>query len=808
MNSDYPHKEVEAKSQEYWDQNKIFYTVEDKTKKKFYSLSMFPYPSGKLHMGHVRNYAIGDVISRFKRLKGFNVLQPMGWDAFGLPAENAAIQNKTAPDKWTFENIKHMKSQLKQLGLAVDWDREIATCDSSYYKWEQWLFIQLFKKGLIYKKTAMVNWDPIDQTVLANEQVIDGRGWRSGALVERREIPQYFMKITEYAEDLLNGLDELDEWPEQVKTMQRNWIGKSVGCEISFELSNKNINLKVYTTRPDTLMGATYLAIAPEHRLSIQQAKNNQIIDTFLNECKKTGVSEAEIATAEKKGVFSGLYAKHPITNKDIPIWIANYVLINYGEGAVMAVPAHDDRDFDFAKKYNLPIVKVIDNKDFKDGEAYIGNGNLVNSGEFDGLSNNEAAEKITEKMESLNKGNKKIQYRIRDWGISRQRFWGCPIPMIKCDDCGDVPENEENLPVKLPEKITIDKSGSPLNKLKSFYDCKCPICGKSAKRETDTLDTFFESSWYFARYASHNQDEKMLDERANYWMPVDYYIGGIEHAILHLLYARFFNRLLFDLKIISTKEPFKKLLTQGMVLKDGAKMSKSKGNTVDPQQLINKYGADTARLFVMFAAPAEQSLEWSDKGIEGSHRFLKRLWKMVFDFQANKDDLKEHLNEDELRFKLNATIQKVTDDLERRTSFNTAISSVMELINMLNKYDASQSISVNFKKEVLDKTLILLNPFVPHITKYLWEQINPGMILDDQNWPKVDTNALIKQEINLVIQVNGKLRANMIISTDDSEEKIKEEALLLEGIAKYVPNISDVKKIIFIKDKLINIVV
>jgi leucyl-tRNA synthetase len=808
MNSDYPHKEVEAKSQEYWDQNKIFYTVEDKTKKKFYSLSMFPYPSGKLHMGHVRNYAIGDVISRFKRLKGFNVLQPMGWDAFGLPAENAAIQNKTAPDKWTLENIKHMKSQLKQLGLAVDWDREIATCDSSYYKWEQWLFIQLFKKGLIYKKTAMVNWDPIDQTVLANEQVIDGRGWRSGALVERREIPQYFMKITEYAEDLLNGLDELDEWPEQVKTMQRNWIGKSVGCEISFELSSKNINLKVYTTRPDTLMGATYLAIAPEHRLSIQQAKNNQIIDTFLNECKKTGVSEAEIATAEKKGVFSGLYAKHPITNKDIPIWIANYVLINYGEGAVMAVPAHDDRDFDFAKKYNLPIVKVIDNKDFKDGEAYIGNGNLVNSGEFDGLSNDKAAEKITEKMESLDKGSKKIQYRIRDWGISRQRFWGCPIPMIKCDDCGDVPENEENLPVKLPENITIDKSGSPLSKLKSFYDCKCPICGKSAKRETDTLDTFFESSWYFARYASHNQDKKMLDERANYWMPVDYYIGGIEHAILHLLYARFFNRLLFDLKIISTKEPFKKLLTQGMVLKDGAKMSKSKGNTVDPQQLIDKYGADTARLFVMFAAPAEQSLEWSDKGIEGSHRFLKRLWKMVFDFQANKDDLKEHLNEDELRFKLNATIQKVTDDLERRTSFNTAISSVMELINMLNKYDASQSISVNFKKEVLDKTLILLNPFVPHITKYLWEQINPGMILDDQNWPKVDANALIKQEINLVIQVNGKLRANMIISTDDSEEKIKEEALLLEGIAKYVPNISNVKKIIFIKDKLINIVV
>tara|TARA_B100000035_G_scaffold210907_1_gene180603 strand:- start:66367 stop:68793 length:2427 start_codon:yes stop_codon:yes gene_type:complete len=808
MNSDYPHKEVEKKSQDYWDQNKTFYTDDDKSKKKFYTLSMFPYPSGKLHMGHVRNYAIGDVISRFKRLKGFNVLQPMGWDAFGLPAENAAIQNKTAPDKWTLENIKHMKSQLKQLGLAIDWGKEIATCDYSYYKWEQWLFIQLFKKGLIYKKTAMVNWDPVDKTVLANEQVIDGRGWRSGEVVERREIPQYFMKITEYAEDLLNGLDELDDWPEQVKTMQKNWIGKSVGCEIIFKLSNKNTDLKVYTTRPDTLMGATYLAIAPEHQLSIRQAKNNKNIDGFLNECNKTGVSEAEIATAEKKGIFSGLYAKHPITNQDIPIWIANYVLINYGEGAVMAVPAHDTRDFDFANKYNLPIIKVIDSNDFKDGEAYIGSGNLVNSGEFNGLSNTTAAKKITEKIEFLDKGNKKIQYRLRDWGISRQRFWGCPIPMIKCDDCGDVPESEENLPVRLPENITINKSGSPLSKLKSFYDCKCPICGKSAKRETDTLDTFFESSWYFARFASHDQDIKMLDERANYWMPVDYYIGGIEHAILHLLYARFFNRLLFDLKLINTKEPFKKLLTQGMVLKDGSKMSKSKGNTVDPQQLIDKYGADTARLFVLFAAPAEQSLEWSDQGIEGSFRFLKKLWKMVYDFKANKDISIKNLDEDELRFKLNATIQKVTDDLERRTSFNTAISSVMELINMLNKYDMSKSISVDLKKEVIEKTLILLNPFVPHITKYLWEQINPGMFLDDQNWPKVDTNALIKQEINLVIQVNGKLRANMLISTDDSEEKIKKEVLLLEGIAKYVPNSSEVKKMIYIKNKLINIVV
>ena len=808
MHLNYPHKEIEEKSQEYWDEHKTFYTTEDKSKKKFYALSMFPYPSGKLHMGHVRNYVIGDVISRFKNLNGFNVLQPMGWDAFGLPAENAAIQNKTAPDKWTYENIKHMKDQLKELGLAIDWDREITTCDHSYYKWEQWLFIQLFKKGLIYKKTAMVNWDPVDQTVLANEQVIDGKGWRSGALVERREIPQYFMKITDYAEDLLNGLENLNDWPEQVKTMQKNWIGKSSGCEILFNLSKSKTKLKVYTTRPDTLMGATYLAVAPEHQISLEQAKNNKEINSFLEECKKTGVSEAEIATAEKKGIFSGLFAKHPISNKDIPIWIANYVLINYGEGAVMAVPAHDTRDFDFAKKYNLPIIKVINSKDLSNQEAYIGNGNLINSGEFDGLSNKKAAEKITRKIESLNMGSKKIQYRLRDWGISRQRFWGCPIPMILCDECGDVPVNEEDLPIKLPENITIDESGSPLNKLKSFYECKCPICGKPAKRETDTLDTFFESSWYFARYASHDQNKKMLDERVNYWLPVDYYIGGIEHAILHLLYARFFNLLLFDLKLIDTKEPFKKLLTQGMVLKDGAKMSKSKGNTVDPQELINKYGADTARLFTMFTAPAEQSLEWSDNGIEGSHRFLKKLWRMVYDFQTNQVTPKKSINEDELYFKLHATIEKVTDDLERRTSFNTAISSVMELINVLNKYDSEDSISVIFKKEVLNNILIMLSPFVPHITKYLWEQINPGMIFEKQKWPKVDADALIKQEVNMVIQVNGKLRASMVVSIDNSEEKNKKEAIKLESVAKYVTKYSDIKKIIYIKNKLINIVI
>ena len=808
MNPDYPHKEIEKKSQQFWSQHNTFDACEDKSKQKFYALSMFPYPSGKLHMGHVRNYTIGDVISRFKKLNGFNVLQPMGWDAFGLPAENAAIQNKTAPDKWTYENIAHMKDQLKELGLAIDWKREIATCDSSYYKWEQWLFIQLFKKGLIYKKTAMVNWDPVDQTVLANEQVVDGRGWRSGALVERKEIPQYFMKITDYAEDLLDGLDDLKEWPEQVKIMQRNWIGKSVGCEISFKISGSNSNITVYTTRPDTLMGVSYLALAPEHKISIDQAIKNQDIANFLTECKKTGVSEAEISKAEKKGIFSGIFVKHPITNKDVPVWIANYVLINYGEGAVMAVPAHDSRDFYFANKYNLPIIKVINNKNSKDNEAYVGNGNLINSGEFNGLSNIIAGEKITEKIELLNMGNKKVHYRLRDWGISRQRFWGCPIPMIRCEVCGDVPENEENLPIKLPENITIDDSGSPLNKLKSFLECICPKCGKEAHREADTLDTFFESSWYFARYTSYDQDKKMLDERSNYWLPVDYYIGGIEHAILHLLYARFFSRLLFDLKLSNTKEPFTKLLTQGMVLKGGTKMSKSKGNTVDPKQLIDKYGADTARLFVMFAAPAEQSLEWSDTGIEGSHRFLKKLWRTVYEFKSNKHISKKNMFEDDLRFKLNATIEKVTDDLERRTSFNTAISSVMELINTLNKSDIDGSISIQLKKEVLDKTLLLLNPFVPHITKYLWEELNPKMIFEEQNWPKVDATALVKQEVNLVIQVNGKLRANMIISVDDSEEKIKKNVMMHDSVAKYISSGSEIKKIIYIKNKLINIVI
>ncbi|MDG2253257.1 MAG: leucine--tRNA ligase [Methylophilaceae bacterium] len=813
MNPDYPFRELEKKIQLEWDDSQTFSVSEKSNKPKFYVLSMFPYPSGKLHMGHVRNYTIGDVISRFKAMNGFNVLQPMGWDAFGLPAENAAIQNNTAPAKWTNENIQHMRDQLKELGLAIDWKREISTCSVNYYQWEQWLFIKLYKQGLIYKKTSTVNWDPVDKTVLANEQVIDGKGWRSGANIERKEIPQYFMKITEYADELLDGLDDLHDWPEQVKTMQKNWIGRSIGCDVEFKIIDSNEKIRVYTTRPDTLMGATYLAIAPEHPISKSLLASQEIKD-FIDDCKKGGVSEAEIATAEKKGIFTGIYVEHPLSNKKIPVWIANYVLINYGEGAVMAVPAHDERDYEFAKKYSLPISQVIKNEANNSIGAFTGNGVLINSGEFNGLDSYEAQKNITRKIESLNKGGEKVQYRLRDWGISRQRYWGCPIPMIYCKKCGDVPIAEEDLPINLPEDVTIDNSGSPLKKMQDFIKCKCPICGMVAERETDTLDTFFESSWYFARYSSYDQENAMLDDRAKYWLPVDYYIGGIEHAILHLLYARFFNRILFNMGLIENKEPFKKLLTQGMVLKDGSKMSKSKGNTVDPNELINKYGADSARIFIMFAAPAEQSLEWSDAGIEGAHRFLKRLWKITYQFvnseasKANKSKLIDSKSEAELRYKLNATIEKVTDDLDRRTSFNTAISSIMELVNLFTKKQSEENISHNLKKEIINNVLILLNPFAPHITKELWTNINSESNIDKQNWPRVDPSALIKDELKIVIQVNGKLRGNMLISNEANEEEVKEMALMNEEIKKYITESSEIKKIIYIKNKLINIVI
>ena len=815
MQSNYPFKSIEEKVRSYWDKELTFSVSEDSKKPKYYCLSMFPYPSGKLHMGHVRNYTIGDVLSRFHRMLGFNVLQPMGWDAFGLPAENAALQNKSAPAAWTYSNIDYMKHQLKQLGLAIDWKREIATCRPEYYKWEQWLFTELFKKKLIYKKISTVNWDPVDQTVLANEQVIDGKGWRSGAVIEKKEIPQYFMKITEYADELLRDLDGLEGWPEQVKTMQRNWIGKSYGCEIEFSIKDHADHIKIYTTRPDTLLGVTYLAIAAEHPLASLIKKNNPTIEAFINECSRGGVAEADLATAEKIGIDSGLRAIHPITQKEVPIWIANYVLISYGSGAVMAVPAHDERDFHFAKKYNLNIEQVIEPIDAKtmnlEEAAYTDYGRLINSGEFNGLEFQEAFDAIVNKLTSLHKGKKTTQFRLRDWGISRQRYWGCPIPIIKCHSCGEVPVPEKDLPVVLPESIVMHGVGSPIKQDESFYKTTCPSCGKPAERETDTMDTFVESSWYFARYPSYNNPNAMVDERSNYWMPVDQYIGGIEHAILHLLYARFFNKILRDLGLIKHSEPFKNLLTQGMVLKNGSKMSKSKGNTVDPQSLIDQFGADTARLFIMFAAPPEQSLEWSDSGVEGANRFLKRLWKAVYDHHAKGKiaSYKEGVltaQTKNLRFELHQTIQKITDDIQRRHSFNTAISSVMELMNTFAKVEGEDAITVSVKQEVIQNVILLLNPFVPHICHALWDQLF-NTAIDQEVWPKADPSALIKNEYEMVIQVNGKLRGNMLVSADLTQKDIELMALENEDVKRFINLESKVKKLIFVPKKLINIV-
>ncbi len=811
----YPFKDIEEKVQSHWDQEHTFSVSEDSKKPKYYCLSMFPYPSGKLHMGHVRNYTIGDVLSRFHHMLGFNVLQPMGWDAFGLPAENAALQNKSAPAAWTYSNIDYMKHQLKQLGLAIDWKREIATCRPDYYKWEQWLFTQLFKKKLIYKKISTVNWDPVDQTVLANEQVIDGKGWRSGAVVQKKEIPQYFMKITEYADELLSDLDKLEGWPEQVKTMQRNWIGKSYGCEIEFSVRDYIEPVKIYTTRPDTLLGVTYLAVAAEHPLASFVKKNNPVIEAFVNECTRGSVAEADLATAEKIGMDSGLKAIHPITQKEVPIWIANYVLMTYGSGAVMAVPAHDERDFHFAKKYNLNIEQVIEPINSEEinltQEAYTEHGQLINSGEFNGLAFQEAFDAIVNKLTSIQKGKKTTQFRLRDWGISRQRYWGCPIPIIKCSSCGEVPVPEKDLPVILPESIVMNGVGSPIKQDASFYKTTCPSCGQDAERETDTMDTFVESSWYFARYPSYDNKTAMVDERSNYWMPVDQYIGGIEHAILHLLYARFFNKLLRDLGLIKHTEPFKNLLTQGMVLKNGTKMSKSKGNTVDPQSLIDQFGADTARLFIMFAAPPEQSLEWSDSGVEGANRFLKRLWKTVYDHLA-KGKIEPYKEGDltpqtkNLRFELHQTIEKITDDIQRRHSFNTAISSVMELMNTFAKVEGEDDLTLSVKQEVIQNVILLLNPFVPHICHALWSEVFNTSI-DQESWPIADPKALIKNEYAMVIQVNGKLRGNMVVSADLKQKDIERKALENEDVKRFIDNENSIKKIIFVPKKLINIV-
>lgn len=812
MQQQYPFKEIEKTAQTYWAANQTFAATEQSDKPKYYCLSMFPYPSGRLHMGHVRNYTIGDVLSRFHKMKGFNVMQPMGWDAFGLPAENAAIKNNTAPAKWTYENIEHMKTQLKQLGLGVDWNREIATCKPEYYKWEQWLFTELFKKGLIYKKTSTVNWDPVDGTVLANEQVIDGRGWRSGALVEKRDIPQYFMKITAYAEELLNDLDKLDGWPEQVKTMQRNWIGKSYGCEVEFPIVGQDGNLKVYTTRPDTLMGATYVAVAAEHALATQVAQNNSAVAEFIAECKRGSVAEADVATAEKKGMATGLFVIHPLNGEQLPVWVANYVLASYGEGAVMAVPAHDERDFEFANKYNLPIKAVIKNSD-ADTLPMTEHGVLFDSGDFNGLDFDAASAAIAAALSAKDLGKRRTQYRLRDWGVSRQRYWGCPIPIIHCEKCGEVPVPAEQLPVALPEDVVMDGVGSPIKKDPSFYDTTCPTCHSKATRETDTLDTFFESSWYFARYASFDSRTTMADERANYWLPVDQYVGGIEHAILHLLYARFFNKLMRDVGLIKNDEPFTNLLTQGMVLKDGTKMSKSKGNTVDPQELIDTYGADTARLFMMFAAPPEQSLEWADSGVEGANRFLRRLWKAVYDHVVlgpiatyTSGELSAELKA--IRLQLHSTIEKVADDYGRRHSFNTAISSVMELMNALAKIENTDEMSRQVRQEVLQNVALLLSPIVPHICQAIWAELCPNSHILEAEWPVSDPLAMVQDSVEYVIQVNGKLRGSITVAKTEGKESLEKLALQQPFVQKFIEAHMTVRKIVVVPNKLINVVV
>ena len=817
MQYEYNAKNIEKEAQDYWAKNNSFVVTEDPNKEKYYCLSMLPYPSGRLHMGHVRNYSIGDVISRYQKMLGKNVMQPIGWDAFGLPAENAAIKNKVPPAGWTYENIGHMKEQLIELGFGYDWSRELATCHPEYYKWEQWFFIKLFEKGLVYKKKAIVNWDPVDQTVLANEQVVEGCGWRSGAPVEKKEISQWYMKITDYADELLADIQNLQGWPDAVRMMQTNWIGKSVGLDINFKIGTAG-SLTVYTTRPDTLFGVTYLAIAAEHPIAIEAGKNNQEIQTFLDDCKKMETAEAAMETMEKKGIDSKLKCIHPLTGEEVSIWIANFVLMGYGTGAVMSVPAHDQRDYEFAKKYDIPIVNVISDKNgFVDtsNEAYVEKGVLINSGEFTGLGFDEAFKAISKKLSSLSMGEEKTNYRLRDWGVSRQRYWGCPIPIIHCSECGAVPEDLDKLPVRLPENVSIDGAGSPLKQMSSFVKTKCPNCKGEAQRETDTFDTFFESSWYFARYTCVDQKEAILDERANYWLPVDQYIGGIEHAILHLLYSRFFTKLLRDEGIVKTSEPFTNLLTQGMVLKDGAKMSKSKGNTVDPQEMISKYGADTARLFILFAAPPTQDLEWSDSGIEGAHRFINKFFRLVTGFIKLKegveiskiDDL--NLNEEQrsIRQKTHLALKKVGDDFGRRHSFNTAIATMMELNNLVSRYADTSQQGMAVKQEAIEIMVKCLSPVMPHVCHHLWFLLGGKNAVVDSQWPEVDESALIQERVQIIAQVNGKLRAKIMAPLDSDNQAVQEIALSDEKIVKFTMD-KQIIKVIVVPNKLINIVV
>ncbi len=860
MQEHYRPAEIEKSLQAEWDATAAFNATENAAKPKYYCLSMFPYPSGKLHMGHVRNYTIGDVLSRYHAMKGFNVLQPMGWDAFGLPAENAAMQNNVPPAKWTRDNIAYMKKQLKSLGFALDWSREVTTCNPDYYRWNQWLFLRLLEKGIVYKKTQVVNWDPIDQTVLANEQVIDGRGWRTGALVEKREIPGYYMAITKYADDLLAALDTLPGWPERVKTMQANWIGKSIGVEVGFPYDGGV--MKVFTTRADTLMGATYVAVAAEHPLATKAAKNNPALQAFIEECKHLSTQEADVATQEKKGMATGLSVTHPLSGEQLPLWVANYVLMGYGEGAVMAVPAHDERDFEFATKYKLPIKPVIrtsagDATPAPWNAAYTEHGTLIHSGKYNGLDFASAVDTIAAELKTKTLGDKRTVYRLRDWGISRQRYWGTPIPIIHCESCGDVSVPDDQLPVKLPEDLVPDGSGNPLNKHAAFLNCPCPKCGKPARRETDTMDTFVDSSWYFLRYASADNHSAMVDARVKYWAPADQYIGGIEHAILHLLYSRFFTRAMGDLGLVEVKEPFANLLTQGMVLNevffrkpaegrvvyfnpldveiktdeqgkciggvlkfDGqpveyggiVTMSKSKNNGIDPQSIIDQFGADTARLFMMFASPPEQTLEWSDTGVEGSFRFLKRVWKLVYEHVAQgvttaygKAELAADLKA--VRFAIHTTMQKVSDDYGRRQQFNTAIAAVMELMNLLGKIELKTPLARSVMQEALEKIVIMLSPITPHICDTLWRELQPGTSLRDQAWPAVDQAALVQDEIELVVQVSGKLRGHITVPKDATREAIEVMARDNMNVQKFIDG-QAIKKIVVVPGRLVNIVV
>ena len=870
----YVPKAVEAAAQAHWQATGAFEVSEDSSRPKFYCLSMLPYPSGALHMGHVRNYTIGDVISRFRRMCGFNVLQPMGWDAFGLPAENAAIKNHTAPAKWTYANIAHMRGQLQAMGYAIAWSREVTTCRPDYYRWEQLMFTRLFKQGIVYRRNSVVNWDPVDQTVLANEQVIDGRGWRSGAVVEKREIPQWFLKITDYAQELLDGLDTLPGWPEAVKTMQRNWIGRSEGLEIGFDVVGESEPMTVFTTRPDTLMGVTYVAVAAEHPLALKAAASDAGLAAFLEQCKHGGVSEAELETQEKRGRATGLFARHPLTGEQLPIWVANFVLMGYGTGAVMAVPGHDQRDFEFAHKYSLPIKQVIalrtplpphlapdfayDASEWKDWYADKTRAELivVNSGETDGMGFQQAFDHLAEKLQREGKGSRRVNFRLRDWGVSRQRYWGCPIPIIYCEKCGALPVPEVQLPVVLPEDVAFTGMTSPIKADPAWRRTSCPDCGGPAERETDTFDTFMESSWYYARYTSPGAND-LVDERANYWLPVDQYIGGIEHAIMHLMYFRFYHKLMRDAGLVKTDEPASNLLCQGMVIADtfyrendkGAKewfnpadvdvqlddkgrtlgavlradgqpvhiggtekMAKSKNNGVDPQTMVDRYGADTVRLFSMFAAPPEQSLDWNESGVEGMSRFLRRLWA-----QANRHVAGERPPALDvaalspaakaLRRQLHETIQKVGDDYGRRHTFNTAIAAVMELLNALAKFDESSANAGALRQEAFEAVTLLLNPITPHTAHALWQKLGHAeTTLEDLAFPKADPAALVRDAVTLAIQVNGKLRGTIEVAVAMPREEIEKLALAEENVLKFMEGLT-VKKIIVVPGKIVNIV-